>query len=48
MKKFRVALLANLKKNAPHHEGMSQDRWADLDSEKTVNCFGGGNPGWWT
>ena len=39
MKKFRVALLANLKKNAPHYEGMSQDRWDDLDSEKTVNAL---------
>ena len=37
MKKFRVALLANLKKNAPHFEGMSADQWDDLDSEKTVN-----------
>jgi len=39
MKKFRVALLANLKKNAPHENDMSQDRWADLDSEKTVNTL---------
>lgn len=39
MKKFRVALLANLKKNAPHLDGMSQDQWADLDSEKTVNAL---------
>jgi len=36
VKKFRVALLANLKKNAPKFEGMSEDQWADLDSEKTV------------
>jgi D-alanine-D-alanine ligase len=39
VKKFRVALLANLKKNAPIIEGMSKDRWADLDSEKTVNAL---------
>ncbi len=36
MKKFRVALLANLKVNAPHWEGMPPDQWDDLDSEKTV------------
>ena len=39
MKSFRVALLANLKTNAPHIEGMPEDQWADLDSEKTVNCL---------
>jgi D-alanine-D-alanine ligase len=37
--KFRVALLANLKKNAPKFEGMSEDQWDDLDSEKTVNAL---------
>ncbi len=36
MKKFNVALLANLKVNAPHMEGMPEDQWDDLDSEKTV------------
>jgi len=36
MKKFRVALLANLKKNAPHWDGMPPDQWDDLDSEKTI------------
>lgn len=36
MKKFRVAVLANIKKNAPHFEGMSEDQWDDLDSEATV------------
>ncbi|MGB4594936.1 MAG: hypothetical protein WBI14_03430 [Anaerolineaceae bacterium] len=36
MKRFRVAVLANLKKNAPHFEGMSEDQWDDLDSESTV------------
>lgn len=39
MKKFRVAVLANLKKNAPRFEGMAEDRWDDLDSEKTVNAL---------
>jgi D-alanine-D-alanine ligase len=39
MKKFRVALLANLKKNAPKFEGMSNDQWDDLDSEKTVDAL---------
>jgi D-alanine-D-alanine ligase len=37
--KFRVALLANLKVNAPHFEGMTEDQWDDLDSEKTVNAL---------
>lgn len=36
MKQFKVALLANLKKNAPKFEGMPADQWDDLDSEKTV------------
>ncbi len=39
MKKFNVALLANLKKNAPKFEGMAADQWADLDSEKTANAL---------
>lgn len=39
MDKFRVALLANLKSNAPKIEGMPEDQWADLDSEKTVNAL---------
>jgi len=39
MKSFRVALLANMKKNAPHFEGMTDDQWADLDSERTVNAL---------
>jgi D-alanine-D-alanine ligase len=33
---MRIALLANLKKNAPTWEGMSPDRWDDLDSEETI------------
>lgn len=39
MKKFRVALLANLKSNAPHMPGEPVDVWADLDSESTVNAL---------
>ena len=39
MKKFKVALLANLKINAPHTEGMPTDQWDDLDSEKTINAL---------
>src|SRR4030066_1686733 len=39
MKKFKVALLANLKKNAPKFDGMAVDQWDDLDSEKTVNAL---------
>jgi D-alanine-D-alanine ligase len=39
VKKFRVALLANLKKNAPKFEGMSEDKWDDLDSEHTVEAL---------
>ena len=39
MKKFKVALLANLKINAPHWEGMPADQWDDLDSEKTIKAL---------
>ncbi len=39
MKSFRVALLANLKKNAPHWEGMPADQWDDLDSESTIQAL---------
>lgn len=39
MKPYKVALLANLKKNAPHFEGMAPDQWDDLDSEKTANAL---------
>lgn len=39
MQKFRVALLANLKTNAPKFDGMPGDMWDDLDSEKTVNTL---------
>lgn len=36
---MRIAVLANLKKNAPTWEGMSPDQWDDLDSPKTVNAI---------
>ncbi len=36
MKKLKVAVLANIKKNAPKWEDMPEDQWDDLDSEKTV------------
>jgi len=39
MKKFRVAVLANLKKNAPKFDGMAEDQWDDLDSEKTIDTL---------
>jgi D-alanine-D-alanine ligase len=39
MKAFKVALLANLKSNAPHWEAMPEDQWDDLDSEKTINAL---------
>ncbi len=39
MKNYRVAVLANLKQNAPKWEGMAEDQWDDLDSEKTVNAL---------
>ncbi len=36
---MRVAVLANLKKNAPTWEGMSPDQWDDLDSPKTIQSI---------
>lgn len=36
---MHVALLANLKKNAPVWPGMSPDQWDDLDSEKTIHSI---------
>ena len=39
MRQFKVALLANLKVNAPHFEGMPPDQWDDLDSEKTIKSL---------
>jgi D-alanine-D-alanine ligase len=38
---MNVALLANLKKNAPIWPGMSPDQWDDLDSEETVRAIMG-------
>jgi len=39
MKKYKVAVLANLKVNAPKFGGMAEDQWDDLDSEKTVDSL---------
>jgi D-alanine-D-alanine ligase len=39
MKAFRVAVLANVKTNAPYFEGMSEDQWDDLDSQSTVDSL---------
>lgn len=39
MKRFKVALLANLKKNAPKFLDMASDQWDDLDSEKTIESL---------
>jgi D-alanine-D-alanine ligase len=36
---MQVALLANLKENAPTWPGMSPDQWDDLDSEKTLHAI---------
>jgi D-alanine-D-alanine ligase len=36
---MQVALLANLKKNAPSWAGMSPDRWDDLDSVETIESI---------
>jgi D-alanine-D-alanine ligase len=36
---MHVALLANLKKNAPTWPGMSPDRWDDLDSGETIESI---------
>lgn len=36
---YRVALLYNLKVNAPHQADGPADRWADLDSERTVKAL---------
>jgi len=37
--KMRIAVLANLKVNAPHLEGVSLDQWDDLDSRQTVDLI---------
>lgn len=36
---MRVAVLANLQKNAPVFEGMPDDQWDDLDSEATIQAI---------
>ena len=36
---MRIAVLANLKKNAPTWEGMSVDQWDDLDGPKTIEAI---------
>jgi D-alanine-D-alanine ligase len=36
---MKIAVLANLKKNAPTWPGMSPDRWDDLDSEETIQSI---------
>jgi D-alanine-D-alanine ligase len=36
---MRIALLANLKKNAPKYDGMPADRWDDLDSPFTTEAM---------
>ena len=33
---MRIALLANLKENAPAVEGITEDTWDDLDSMETI------------
>lgn len=39
MTSFRVAVLANLKKNAPPSIGKNSDIWMELDSETTINSI---------
>ena len=36
---LKIALLANLKKNAPHFPGEPRDRWSELDSERTMEAI---------
>lgn len=36
---MHVALLANLKKNAPTWPGMTPDQWDDLDSQETIEAI---------
>jgi len=40
-RRLTVALLANLKKNAPHLPGEASDAHDDLDSERTVEALKG-------
>ena len=37
--RLRVAVLANLKRNAPHYPGLPDDAWDDLDSDVTVQSI---------
>ncbi len=39
MSRLKVAVLANLKKNASKFPGMADDHWDDLDSESTVEAL---------
>lgn len=39
MSRLKVAVLANLKKNAPKWPGMADDHWDDLDSESTIEAL---------
>jgi D-alanine-D-alanine ligase len=39
MSGLRIALLANLKVNAPHGDGEPRDKWFELDSERTVEAI---------
>jgi D-alanine-D-alanine ligase len=39
MSQLKVAVLANLKKNAPRFPGMVDDHWDDLDSEATIEAL---------
>ncbi len=39
MSGLRIALLANLKINAPHGREEPRDRWAELDSERTIEAI---------
>jgi D-alanine-D-alanine ligase len=48
---MNVAVLANLKKNAPRGPGLPEDAWDDLDSESTIEALGealraGGHEPW--
>ena len=36
MSSFQVAVLGNLRRNAPHRKGEPADAWGDLDSESTM------------
>lgn len=37
---LKVAVLANLKENAPHHPGLPPDAWAELDTRRTTDAIG--------